>query len=116
MIRFIDLKLMSVNQCIDIGIIMNGTTTTAITIAGELKADGSCKGTIYHEGGRTWEDAIITATVKIQAEDYQARVKMEENQISLFGGVMCRFLLGYCFDTTLDESIWKSNTPIPCEE
>ncbi|KAG5861211.1 hypothetical protein JTB14_019806 [Gonioctena quinquepunctata] len=98
------------------GIIMNGTTTTAITIAGESKADGSCKGTIYHEGGRTWEDAIITATVKIQAKDYQARVKMEENQISLFGGVMCPFLPGYCFDTTLGESVWKSNTPIPCEE
>ncbi|KAG5867154.1 hypothetical protein JTB14_016231 [Gonioctena quinquepunctata] len=92
------------------GIIMNGTTTTAITI------DGSCEGTIYHEGGRTWEDAIITATVKIQAKDYQSRVKMEENQISLFGGVMCPFLPGYCFDTTLGESVWKSNTPIPCEE
>ncbi|KAG5876817.1 hypothetical protein JTB14_014147 [Gonioctena quinquepunctata] len=104
-----DIQKNEINTIQEIGgIIMNGTTTTAITIAGE----GSCKGTTYHEGGRTWEDA----TVKIQAEDYQARVKMEENQISLFGGVMCPFLPGYCFDTTLGESVWKSNTQISCEE
>ncbi|KAG5867245.1 hypothetical protein JTB14_034364 [Gonioctena quinquepunctata] len=37
--------------------------------------------------GHTWEDAIISATI----------------------------LPGYCFDTTLGESVWRSNTQILCD-
>ncbi|KAG5861740.1 hypothetical protein JTB14_011662 [Gonioctena quinquepunctata] len=56
-----------------------------------------------------------SATIKTQTKDYQARVKIEGNQISLFGGVICPFLPGYCFDTTLGKSVWKSYTQISCE-
>ncbi|KAG5874357.1 hypothetical protein JTB14_002746 [Gonioctena quinquepunctata] len=96
-------------------------------MAGAIAADRSCKGTTNHGGchskGTTnhggchsWKDVIISATIKIQAKNYQARVKIEESQINLFGGVTCIFLPGNCFDTTLGESVWMRHTHISCED
>ncbi|CAG9812855.1 unnamed protein product [Phaedon cochleariae] len=91
----------------DIGqITMNGSTTASLTILGSVDATGSCDGTIYHENGRTWKDVVIMASVKIQARDYEAKVNLNENEISLQGGVTCPFMKGYCFDTILGESVW----------
>lgn len=41
---------------------------------------------------------------------------MKENQIHSTGGVTCPFLTAYCFDPTLRENVWKSNTQISCED
>lgn len=97
-------------------IVMNGTTSVSMTIAGAVGVDGSCKGTIFHEQGQTWTDVVITASIKIQARDYLARVKMEENLVHLNGGVTCPFLAEYCFDTMEGEYVWKNGVQITCED
>lgn len=96
-------------------IIMNGTTTASLTILGSVDESGSCQGTIYHELGRTWKSVIITASIKITATDYLARVKLDENEISLMSGVTCNYLKGYCFDTTFGETVWNENEFQACE-
>ncbi|CAG9815985.1 unnamed protein product [Phaedon cochleariae] len=90
-------------------ITMNGTTTATLTIGGSVDLDGSCQGSTYHENGQTWKNVVIIATIKIQVTDYLARVKMDENELVLSGGVICPFLKGYCFDTTLGEITWDVN-------
>ncbi|CAG9825716.1 unnamed protein product [Phaedon cochleariae] len=55
-------------------------------------------------------------TYLIDVTDYLARVKMDENELVLSGGVICPFLKGYCFDTTLGEITWDVNPLRTCEE
>ncbi|XP_044744749.1 uncharacterized protein LOC123306695 [Coccinella septempunctata] len=81
-----------------------------------VKTDGTCKGTTYQENGQTWQDVVITASVKIRVSDYEARVKIDKNEISLLGGVTCPYLKGYCFDTTLGEVTWENEPLATCEE
>lgn len=95
---------------------MNGTTTASLTLLGSVDVTGSCDGATYHEAGRTWKNVVITAAVKIVTRDYLARVKLEENEISLIGGVTCPFLKGYCFDTTLGETVWQDDPTSSCDK
>lgn len=97
-------------------IIMNGTTSASLTILGSVDESGSCEGATYHELGRTWKSVVITASVKIIARDYLAQVKLAENEISLLGGVTCNFLKGYCFDTTLGETVWTNYEHVACDQ
>ncbi|KAG5871273.1 hypothetical protein JTB14_024343 [Gonioctena quinquepunctata] len=89
------------------GITMNGTTTASLTLEGVVDPDGTCEGSTYHENGQVWKDVVIIATIKIQVTDYLAKMKLDENEISLIGGVVCPFLKGYCFDTNLGETTWE---------
>lgn len=95
---------------------MNGTTSTSITIGGAVNNDGTCKGTTYQENGQTWQDVVVVASIKIRVADYEARVKIDENEISLLGGVVCPYLKGYCFDTTLGEVTWENEALSHCGE
>ncbi|XP_045470212.1 uncharacterized protein LOC123677619 [Harmonia axyridis] len=98
------------------GINLNGTTSASLTIGGALNSDGTCKGTTYQENGQSWQDVVIVASVKIKVSDYEAKVKIEENEISLLGGIVCPFMKGYCFDTTAGEVTWDSEPLTTCEE
>ncbi|KAG5863984.1 hypothetical protein JTB14_031588 [Gonioctena quinquepunctata] len=86
---------------------MNGTTTASLTLEGVVDSDGTCEGSTYHENGQVWKDVVIIATIKIQVTDYLAKMKLDEDEISLIGGVVCPFLKGYCFDTNLGETTWE---------
>ncbi|KAG5863605.1 hypothetical protein JTB14_014317 [Gonioctena quinquepunctata] len=86
---------------------MNGTTTASLTLEGAVDSDGTCEGSTYHGNGQVWKDVVIIATIKIQVTDYPAKMKLDENEISLIGGVVCPFLKGYCFDTNLEETTWE---------
>ncbi|KAG5892265.1 hypothetical protein JTB14_034216 [Gonioctena quinquepunctata] len=98
------------------GITMNGTTTASLTLEGVVDPDGTCEGSTYHENGQVWKDVVIIATIKIQVTDYLAKMKLDENEISLIGGVVCPFLKGYCFDTNLGETTWEVSPLRTCEE
>ncbi|KAG5868278.1 hypothetical protein JTB14_025803 [Gonioctena quinquepunctata] len=98
------------------GITMNGTTIASLTLEGVVDSDGTCEGSTYHENGQVWKDVVIIATIKIQVTDYLAKMKLDENEISLIGGVVCPFLKGYCFDTNLGETTWEVSPLRTCEE
>lgn len=95
---------------------MNGTTTASITLFGYTKMDGSCKGVSYTENGKTWENVIVEANIKIQTKDYYAQVKLESNEISLMGGITCPYLDGYCLDTIYGETTWNYITDRSCDK
>lgn len=97
-------------------IVLNGTTTAAVTLQGYVDNTGRCEGTSYSEDGISWHNVIITATVKIVLMDYYALVKLTENEISLKGGVTCPFLENYCFDSTIGESTWDYKAEGLCED
>ena len=88
-------------------LVVNSTTSVSITLEGQLSDDGSCKGVTFIEEGHTWTSVIVYATIKIELRSYMARVKLEDNEISLFGGVTCQYLTGYCIDSTYGESVWQ---------
>lgn len=96
-------------------IIMNGTTSISMTIAGKVSDDGTCQGTPYNEG-HEWTNVIVTASIRIYARDYWATVKMERNELSLSGGLICPYLTGYCIDTTYGESVWNHDPEVSCEQ
>ncbi|XP_074035285.1 uncharacterized protein [Leptinotarsa decemlineata] len=101
----------------DIGrITMNGSTSATLTLLGSIDTTGTCEGAIYHEKGRTWKDVVILVDVRIQAREYMAKVNINENEISMQGGITCQFMRGYCFDTILGESVWDSNFPTTCDD
>ncbi|KAJ8980826.1 hypothetical protein NQ317_018406 [Molorchus minor] len=97
------------------GIVLNGTTTESVTLFGSLQTDGTCRGISYQENGKSWDNVVVAATVKIQVNDYFATVRLKENEISLKGGVVCPFLKGYCFDSTLGESTWDFQAQTDCQ-
>nr|XP_023026000.1 uncharacterized protein LOC111514008 [Leptinotarsa decemlineata] len=94
----------------------NGTTTASLTLEGLVNADGSCEGTTYHENGQSWKSIIILATVKIRLMDYEAKIKLDENEIVLTGNVVCPYLKGYCFDPSVGEAMWETNPLRTCED
>ncbi|KAJ8983626.1 hypothetical protein NQ317_004264 [Molorchus minor] len=65
------------------GIVLNGTTTESVTLFGSLQTDGTCRGISYQENGKSWDNVVVAATVKIQVNDYFATVRLKENEISL---------------------------------
>lgn len=48
------------------GLIMNGTYTTSLTLFGIITRDGKCKGTVYNENGKSWENVVVQGMIKIQ--------------------------------------------------
>lgn len=98
-------QIMLFNNVID-KLQRNGTTTASLTLHGFVDASGNCEGVSYSTNGITYKDAVVTATLKIQLRDYMTMVKWEVNEISLFGGITCTYLEGYCLDSILGESVW----------
>ncbi|KAG5863444.1 hypothetical protein JTB14_036158 [Gonioctena quinquepunctata] len=98
------------------GITMNGTTTASLTLEGAVDSDGTCEGSTYHENGQVWKDVVVIATIKIKVTDYLAKIKLDENEISLIGGVVCPFLKRYCFYTNLGETTWEVSPLRTCEK
>lgn len=97
------------------GILINGTTSASVTMLGSLDSTGACEGVTYHENGRTWKDVVITASIKVTAQEYHAKVKLEENEISLSGGITCAYIKGYCIDTNIGETVWQQQQSEACD-
>ena len=97
------------------GILINGTISASITMLGELTDTGACDRVTYHENGKTWKNVVITAAVKITTQEYRAKIKLEENEISLSGGVTCPYLRGYCMDTNIGETVWQYQQSEACD-
>ncbi|XP_031337381.1 uncharacterized protein LOC116166512 [Photinus pyralis] len=97
-------------------IIINGTITAAITIAGALNTDSTCEGITYTENGYTWKKVVIMGTIKITTREYYATVILEENLISLTTGITCSYLQAYCIDSTYGETTWDINIAQSCED
>lgn len=97
-------------------ILMNGTTSESITIAGSVNSEGSCSGGSFVENGNEWNNVIVLATVKVTTQNYMAPVKLIENEVSLLGGVTCPYVQGYCFDSTFGETMWDLEIGNDCDE
>lgn len=97
------------------GIKSNSTTRTSLTLAGSLSASGKCSGTTYTQNGQTWENVIVTAAIKITLTDYEARVKLDNNEIKLRNGIVCRYTDHYCMDAEIGETTWRYERLSDCE-
>ncbi|GLV37557.1 hypothetical protein CBL_20369 [Carabus blaptoides fortunei] len=79
-------------------LILNGTTTASVTLAGQVEINGQCSGAIFIENGITWKDVVGT--------DF----------ISLQGGVTCPYTEGYCTDTMMGETTWDLEQHQGCDQ
>ncbi|EFA11706.2 hypothetical protein TcasGA2_TC001793 [Tribolium castaneum] len=98
------------------GLTPNSTSGGTITIAGGVSMDGKCTGTSYTDNGITWDDVVVTASVKITVQDYEANLKLDQDEISLRGGVTCSFLTGYCIDAVIGETVWNPVALPDCDK
>ena len=96
------------------GLQPNGTIGGSVTLAGKLQTDGTCTGTTFTEDGTTWENVVVTATVTITIKDYDATLKLDQDEVVLHGGYSCSFLSGYCIDAVMGETAWDPVTPQEC--
>lgn len=92
----------------------NGFTSVSLTVHGFVDTKGNCDGVSYVNNGKTYTDAVVIATVNIRLKDYMALVKWEVNEISLYGGITCTYLEGYCLDSILGESVWEVTPTQKC--
>lgn len=97
-------------------IVINGSSSISMTLEGTLNMDGSCTGVTYTEEDRTWNSVVVYANIKIELRSYLARVKLEDNEISLYGGVVCDYLSGYCIDSTYGETVWEYTPEHDCDK
>ncbi|GLV33186.1 hypothetical protein CBL_10533 [Carabus blaptoides fortunei] len=96
-------------------LVLNGTTTASVVMAGHADINGRCAGSVFIENGIAWKDVVVTATVKVQLMDYLAKVKLGTDLISLQGGITCPFTEGYCTDTVAGENTWELQQYQDCE-
>ncbi|CAG9814155.1 unnamed protein product [Phaedon cochleariae] len=57
-----------------------------------------------------------SSKIWVRVLNVSSRVKMDEDELVLSGGVICPFLKGYCFNTTLGEITWDVNPLRTCEK
>nr|XP_015837585.1 PREDICTED: uncharacterized protein LOC107398330 [Tribolium castaneum] len=96
-------------------IAMNSTTISSITISGSLEQDGTCYGEKY-TGSHSWLNVVVQAIVIIQVEDYLARVKLEQNEVSLKSGITCDHTARSCLAVEIGETYWSPLTPQVCDK
>lgn len=95
-------------------LVLNGTTTASVTLYGRIDDDGTCEGVPYTEEGHNWSKIVMTASLKIVLKDYLARVKLDTNEISLKGGIVCPYINGYCVDSSDGEAVWSYEPTVTC--
>lgn len=94
----------------------NASTVEAVTLAGSINSDGSCEGATFLHYGQTFQEAVVQATVRITLRDFETLIKLDDNDISLPGGVSCSFLKGYCMDSMLGITYWNINQVGECSD
>lgn len=98
------------------GLKPNSSTHQSVVFAGSLNENGACEASTFTQFGQTFEDVVVQATITITLQDYTALLKLEENLVSLRGGLTCPFLIGSCMDTMNGITTWDVGQVRPCTE
>lgn len=87
----------------------------SITFAGNLDSEGSCKGSAYTDKLGSWNDVVVSGSIKVTINKYDASVNGETNKIHLQSGTSCKYSDGKCLDSSLGESYWNVKEDDTCK-
>ena len=95
----------------------NSTIDQSIMLAGRGGHDGTeCSPTTYHDAFGSWSNVVVTATVKIPIEDYEASVHLTTGKVILKSGVRCELGSEYCIDRDGAVVYWEAIKRGECAE
>lgn len=97
------------NAIID-GLTSNSTTIRSITLAGKAGLDRTCKGAQHSNPYGTWDNVVVTGSVKITLRTSWARVESESNKVYMPSGSTCKLETGSCIDPERGYTFWN---PVP---
>lgn len=95
-------------------LLINGTTTRSIVLAGSTNNDGSCEGGKYSDPYGSWNRVAVQAIVKITLKSGIIPVKMNSDKVTLKSGIVCKFSNGAYVDMEDGHTYWKSIPPNGC--
>lgn len=72
-------------------LILNGSTSASVIMAGNIESDHTCHGGYYEDHKGSWSNVLVQATVQIVLQDAYAPAKTDQNQIILPNGVVCPY-------------------------
>lgn len=95
----------------------NTTTDHVAMLAGKAGHNSTeCTTTTYHDDFGSWNDVIVTATVKISIEDYEAPVHLGAGKVYLPSGVRCELGKEFCVDRDGAVLYWEAIKRGECAE
>lgn len=97
------------------GIKGNSSTLRTVTMAGSLKEDGDCDGVKYSDEFGSWEDVVVSASVKITLLDQEIAVDIKDNVVVLPEGQRCQLHIGRCTDFNGFQVFWNSLPQDTCK-
>jgi len=95
------------------GLKSNSSDSRPATLVEKLGSDGSCSGSAYSDPYGSWTDIVILATIKFTLQDYEATVRLiNNNRVILRSGVTCELGATHCVDIEGGDTYWR---PVPTE-
>ena len=94
----------------------NSTQDFSITEAGELQADGSCRGTNLNQNGIYYENVVMIANIKVTIENYVTTMDTKSKKIIFDDGTSCQGKEGACFTAKKGTSVWQFNPNKECSK
>lgn len=96
-----------VGQTIITGLRVNQTSTSSLTLAGNIKDNGECRGTSYSDPYGTWDNVVVQSSVRISLRSYSAQISLNSNKIHLRSGTICALLESSCEDSDGGYTFWS---------
>ena len=94
----------------------NSTQDFAITEAGEVQADGTCRGTNINQNGIYYKDAVMITNLKITMENYVTTMDTITRRIAFDDGTSCYATAGSCFTAKKGTSVWQYSLNKACSK
>lgn len=84
----------------------NDTRTTGVDFAG-IAGDGKCSGASYADNFGTYSNALVQGTIKVTLMDFHADVNLDEDEVILRSGTICKYSKNKCLDLVGGYTFWE---------
>lgn len=91
----------------------NNSKRGEVLIVGSLTGS-ACYGGSYFDGTLHYTDALVSMEYEIDLYDYEAKLDITENMISLRKGLVCPFKSGSCLDAKEGYTTWSTELDQDC--
>lgn len=97
------------------GLSVNNVTTKSIKFAGTIENNGYCDGVYYSDLFGSWDNVIVTGTVKVTLTKESVTTKVGSNKIILPSDTECKLSEGNCIDYAGGYTYWDALPKTDCD-